>query len=109
MTLDQKTVIVTGAGGGIGRATSLVLAAAGAQVIVSDIAEEAANATVAAARAQGHRASFFRADLSKEADVQALVGYAVSQFGKLDGAFNNAGLEQCAKPPSNGNVPSGST
>jgi NAD(P)-dependent dehydrogenase (short-subunit alcohol dehydrogenase family) len=98
MVLEHKTVIVTGAGGGIGRASSAVLAAAGAQVIVSDIAEDAGHATVAAVRAQGHRASFFRADLSREEDVKALVEHAVSEFGRLDGAFNNAGLEQCAKP-----------
>src|ERR1700722_20388681 len=98
MALEQKTVIVTGAGGGIGRATSVVLAAAGAQVIVTDIAEGAGHAPVSAVRAHGHRAIFFRADLSKEEDVQALIGYAVGEFGKLDGAFNNAGLEQCAKP-----------
>lgn len=96
--LQDKSIIVTGAGGGIGRAASLVLAAAGAKVVVTDIVEQAGRETVDAVHAgQGH-ASFFRADLSAERDVSALVEHAVSAHGRLDGAFNNAGLEQCAKP-----------
>jgi NAD(P)-dependent dehydrogenase (short-subunit alcohol dehydrogenase family) len=96
--LEGKTVIVTGAGGGIGRAASLVLADAAAHVIVSDIADEAARATVEAIRARGGAATFVRADLSSEEDVQTLVHQAVKAKGRLDGAFNNAGLEQCAMP-----------
>jgi NAD(P)-dependent dehydrogenase (short-subunit alcohol dehydrogenase family) len=95
--LSGKSIIVTGAGGGIGRATSLVLAAAGANVVVTDIAEEAGRATVDAIRSSDVNAIFFRADLSVERDVQALVERATSTYGRLDGAFNNAGLEQCAK------------
>jgi NAD(P)-dependent dehydrogenase (short-subunit alcohol dehydrogenase family) len=96
--LSGKSIIVTGAGGGIGRAASLVLAAAGANVIVTDIAEEAGRATVDAIRSSNANAIFFRADLAVERDVQALVERATSTYGRLDGAFNNAGLEQCAKP-----------
>ena len=96
--LSGKSIIVTGAGGGIGRAASLVLAAAGANVVVTDIAEEAGRATVDAIRSSNADAIFFRADLAVERDVQALVERATSTYGRLDGAFNNAGLEQCAKP-----------
>jgi len=96
--LQGKSLIVTGAGGGIGRATSIVLATAGASVVVTDIAEEAGKATVEAVRAAGGKATFVKADLSRESDVQSLVQQAVSTYGKLDGAFNNAGLEQCAVP-----------
>lgn len=96
--LSGKSIIVTGAGGGIGRAASLVLAAAGANVVVTDIAEEAGRATVDAIRSSNANAIFFRADLAAEQDVQALVERATSTYGRLDGAFNNAGLEQCAKP-----------
>ena len=97
-SLSGKSIIVTGAGGGIGRAASVVLATAGANVVVTDIAEENGRATVDAIRSTGGNANFFRADLSIEQDVQALVERAVSTYGRLDGAFNNAGLEQCAKP-----------
>ncbi len=96
--LQRKVIIVTGAGGGIGRAASLVLANAGAIVIVSDIAQDDALATVEAVRQHGGTADFVKADLSAEEDVRALVDRTVSTHGRLDGAFNNAGLEQCAVP-----------
>jgi NAD(P)-dependent dehydrogenase (short-subunit alcohol dehydrogenase family) len=96
--LSGKSIIVTGAGGGIGRAASLVLAAAGANVVVTDIAEEAGRETVDAIRSSDANAFFFRADLAVERDVQALVERATTSYGRLDGAFNNAGLEQCGKP-----------
>ncbi len=96
--LDNKIYIVTGAGGGIGREACRVLAEAGAHVVVSDIALDSGQATAAAIRAAGLSASFFKADLGSEAEIQALVDYAVRTHGRLDGAFNNAGLEQCALP-----------
>ena len=96
--LQGKTLIVTGAGGGIGRAASMVLAAAGANVVVSDIVEGTGQATVDAVQRGGGTARFVKADLASEADVRALVERAVSAYGRLDGAFNNAGLEQCAIP-----------
>lgn len=95
--LEGKVVIVTGAGGGIGRATSLVLAAAGARLIVSDVTasgEETAQAVVA----QGGAARFVAADLASEIEIAALVAAAVESYGRLDGAFNNAGVEQRNKP-----------
>jgi NAD(P)-dependent dehydrogenase (short-subunit alcohol dehydrogenase family) len=97
-TLQGKTLIVTGAGGGIGRAASVVLAAAGANVVVSDIVESTGQATVDAVQRGGGTALFVKADLASEEDVRALVERAVSAYGRLDGAFNNAGLEQCAIP-----------
>lgn len=96
--LQGKSLIVTGAGGGIGRAASIVLAAAGANVVVTDIVESAGQATVDAVRKGGGTALFVKADLSSEPEVRALVERAVSAYGRLDGAFNNAGLEQCALP-----------
>jgi NAD(P)-dependent dehydrogenase (short-subunit alcohol dehydrogenase family) len=97
-TLQGKTIIVTGAGGGIGRAASLVMAAAGANVVVTDIAKEAGGATVDAVRSAGGTAVFVNADLAVENEVRAIVERAVATYGRLDGAFNNAGLEQCALP-----------
>jgi NAD(P)-dependent dehydrogenase (short-subunit alcohol dehydrogenase family) len=96
--LQGKALIVTGAGGGIGRAASMVLAAAGAKVVVSDIVEGTGQATVDAVQRAGGTALFVKADLASEADVRALVERALSAHGRLDGAFNNAGLEQCAIP-----------
>jgi NAD(P)-dependent dehydrogenase (short-subunit alcohol dehydrogenase family) len=96
--LQGKTVIVTGAGGGIGREACAVLARAGANVVVTDVAEDRGRATATAITDSGHSAVFFAADLSSESQIRELVGYAVRTFGRLDGAFNNAGVEQCALP-----------
>jgi len=96
--LQGKTIIVTGAGGGIGRAASVVLAKAGANVVVSDVVEESGAATVQEIKAGGGTGMFVKADLSVEQDVSGLVDRAVAAYGRLDGAFNNAGLEQCALP-----------
>ncbi len=91
-------MIVTGAGGGIGRAASLVLAQAGAKVVVTDIAEEPGRSTVEAVRSAGGVAEFIPADLAREEAVRDLVQRTVALYGRLDGAFNNAGLEQCGRP-----------
>ncbi|MCY1285277.1 2,5-dichloro-2,5-cyclohexadiene-1,4-diol dehydrogenase [compost metagenome] len=95
--LEGKTIIVTGAGSGIGRESALLFAQAGARVVVSDIAADGARATVDAIRSFGGVASFEAADLAVEEDVQALVQAAVTTYGRLDGAFNNAGIGQAGK------------
>lgn len=95
--LDGKVIIVTGAGGGIGRATSLVLAAAGARLIVSDVTD-AGDETARAVTATGGDARYVAADLASESEIAALVSAAVDAHGRLDGAFNNAGVEQRNKP-----------
>lgn len=96
--LDGKVIIVTGAGGGIGSATCQVLAEAGAKLIISDVAVEAGKATLAAVRAGGGTAEFVHTDLASEDAIRDLVASAVKTYGRLDGAFNNAGLEQRNKP-----------
>ncbi|MFC3052865.1 SDR family NAD(P)-dependent oxidoreductase [Kordiimonas pumila] len=96
--LENKAIIVTGAGGGIGRAACLVLAKAGAKLIISDISKAAGKEACDAVNANGGTAEFFAADLGQEQDVKALVDACVSTYGSLDGAFNNAGLEQRNKP-----------
>jgi NAD(P)-dependent dehydrogenase (short-subunit alcohol dehydrogenase family) len=97
-SLQGKTIIVTGAGGGIGRETCIVLAKAGADVVVTDIAADRGRETAAEITGTGLSATFFPADLASENDIRALVAHAVTTFGRLDGAYNNAGVEQCALP-----------
>src|SRR3546814_14143699 len=89
--LSGKTIIVTGGGSGIGRATVELLVASGANVAVADINDEAGEAVVAAS---GGKAAYFRCDIAQEGDVKALVAQTLEAFGELDGAFNNAGLPQ---------------
>jgi NAD(P)-dependent dehydrogenase (short-subunit alcohol dehydrogenase family) len=91
-SLEGQAGLVTGAGSGIGRATALRLAAAGASIIVSDIDEGAARETVALVEQAGGTAVACRCDISDEADVEAMVALTVAQFGRLDFAHNNAGV-----------------
>ena len=95
MTQDFKNqaVLITGAGGGIGRATALAFARAGARLMLSDIFVAAGQETAAQVRALGAEAQFHPADVSREADVAALVAATVAAYGRLDCAFNNAGIE----------------
>lgn len=95
LLLEHRIIVVTGGAGGIGRATALLLAQAGAQVVVTDVRD--ADDTVAAIHELGFKAVFARADLANESEVEALIAGIVTRFGKLDGAFNNAGIEQRAK------------
>jgi NAD(P)-dependent dehydrogenase (short-subunit alcohol dehydrogenase family) len=95
--LAGKSILITGGGGGIGRAAAIVLADAGARLVVSDIVEESGRATVAAVSARGGDAVFEKTDLASEAQVQALIQRVISAFGRLDGAFNNAGVEQSGR------------
>ena len=90
--LRGKVAIVTGGGGGIGGATARALAREGAAVLVVDINEDAARATVDTIAGAGGRAAQFQADLSDEGQVRAAVGAATSQFGGLDVLHNNAAL-----------------
>ena len=90
--LNNKVTLVTGAGGGIGRATAIVLVREGAKVLVSDISTRRGEETVAIVRQAGGEAEFGKADVSRAADVAALIDLAVRQWGRLDCAFNNAGI-----------------
>jgi NAD(P)-dependent dehydrogenase (short-subunit alcohol dehydrogenase family) len=92
MELKDKAAIVTGAGSGIGREVAVVFARAGARVVVSDIAEANAQETVKQIMSAGGTAHFVKADTSKPADNEALVGETVKKFGALNIAVNNAGI-----------------
>jgi len=91
--LDGKVALVTGGGSGIGRATALAFAREDAKVVVADIAVEGGEATVRMIREARGEALFLKADVSKAAEVQALVQSAVETYGRLDCAHNNAGVE----------------
>jgi NAD(P)-dependent dehydrogenase (short-subunit alcohol dehydrogenase family) len=87
-----KVAIVTGAAGGIGRASAQAFAANGAHVVVADIDVEHGDETVALIAAAGGSAQFVRTDVARSADVQALVDATVRDHGRLDFAHNNAGV-----------------
>jgi NAD(P)-dependent dehydrogenase (short-subunit alcohol dehydrogenase family) len=93
--MEGKAGLVTGAAGGIGRATALVLAREGASVVVNDLEARRADGeeTVRLVEEAGGRAVFAPGDVSSAADCQRLVEDAVAAFGKLDFAHNNAGVE----------------
>ncbi len=91
--LKDKVGIVTGGASGIGRATVLAMAAAGAKVLVADVDEAGGEAVAKEVRAAGAAAEFLRTDVAEAADINAMVERALSAFGGLDAAFNNAGVE----------------
>lgn len=89
---DGKVALVTGASGGIGRATALGFAASGASVVVSDVNDAGGEETVALILAAGGKAVFQHCNVADAAEVKALVARAVSEYGRLDYAHNNAGI-----------------
>src|SRR5215203_2173371 len=90
--MKNKTVIITGAASGIGKAAALLFAKQGANVIVSDIQETEGKATAENIIATGGKASFFKTDVSIPEQMEALVEFAVKKYGRLDAAINNAGI-----------------
>ena len=90
--MKGKSVIVTGAASGIGKAAAELFAREGARVVVSDLHESEGQAVVAGIRAEGGEAVFVRADVSNPADMEKLVQETVKVYGRLDIAVNNAGI-----------------
>ena len=92
MRLKDKVALITGAGSGIGREAALLFAKEGASVVAVDMNEAAGRETVAAIERDGGRATFVRADVSRAADVEAMVAAAKKAYGRLNVLFNNAGI-----------------
>jgi NAD(P)-dependent dehydrogenase (short-subunit alcohol dehydrogenase family) len=92
MEISGKVAVVTGAGSGIGRATSVRLAHDGASIVVADVDEAGGAETVARIGAEGGRALFVRADVTREEDARKMIDTAVAKFGGLDILYNNAGI-----------------
>jgi len=91
--MKGKVALVTGAGSGIGQASAVAFAKRGAKVVVADISEKGGLETVGLIEDLGGKAFFVKADVSKSADVQAMVNKTIEKFGQLDYAHNNAGID----------------
>jgi NAD(P)-dependent dehydrogenase (short-subunit alcohol dehydrogenase family) len=91
--LGGKIALITGAGSGIGRATALIFAREGAKIALADIAAEGGEETLRMVKQAGAEAIFVRTDVSKLAEVEALIAKVISNWGRIDCAFNNAGID----------------
>lgn len=96
--LDGKIALITGAGSGIGRASALVFAREGAKVAVADKLVDGGQETVRMVEAAGGTASFIKVDVSDAASVEAMVNATVETYGRIDCAYNNAGIEGQVAP-----------
>ena len=93
-----KVALITGGNAGIGRATAIEFAKHGAKVAVSGRRAKEGNEVIAEIKALGGEAIFVRSDVSKESDVKAMIERTLATFGRLDFAFNNAGIEEALTP-----------
>jgi len=93
-----KVALITGGGSGIGRATAQIFAREGARVVVADVVVAGGEETVRLIKAAGGEATFVKTDVSRATEVEAMVQKAVETYGRLDCAFNNAGIEGVIQP-----------
>jgi len=93
LSYENKVALITGGTSGIGRVTALAFARAGAKVVVAGRRQPEGDAVVAEIKAAGGEAIFVKTDVAVEAEVKALVEQTVATYGRLDVAFNNAGVE----------------
>ncbi|MET4579409.1 SDR family oxidoreductase [Ottowia thiooxydans] len=98
MRVSGKSIIVTGAGGGIGEGIARRLAEEGARVIVNDVNPDSGEQVANSIRAAGGQAAFVAADVTQGMQMQALVETAIAQYGKLDAMVNNAGWTHRNRP-----------
>ncbi|MBN8826635.1 MULTISPECIES: glucose 1-dehydrogenase [unclassified Spirosoma] len=90
--MDEQVVLVTGAGSGMGEAVALLAAARGAKVVVADINEKAAQSVVETITAQGGQAISVKCNVTNAKEVKTMIDQTVTVYGRLDAAFNNAGI-----------------
>jgi NAD(P)-dependent dehydrogenase (short-subunit alcohol dehydrogenase family) len=92
MRLDGKVALITGGGSGMGKVASELFASEGAKIVLTDVNDVAGAATASSIRDGGGEAKYVHADVSREADADAMVRTAVDTYGKLDILYNNAGV-----------------
>src|SRR5436190_23375911 len=96
LSFENKVALVTGAGSGMGLATAKAFAEAGAAVVLADIDEHAVRSAAEELVCAGHKAMAVRCNVADEAEVAAMIEQTVSSFGRLDAAYNNAGVQSPA-------------
>jgi NAD(P)-dependent dehydrogenase (short-subunit alcohol dehydrogenase family) len=96
ISFEDKVALVTGAGSGLGLATAKTFAESGASVALADADEQAVRAAVEDLTARGHNALAIRCDVADDAEVESMVERTVAAFGRLDAAYNNAGVQNVA-------------
>src|SRR6516225_11059845 len=94
LPFENKVALVTGAGAGMGLAAAKAFAESGAAVAMADIHEASVRAPAAELAAAGHKVLALRCDVADDAQVKAMVDHTISTFGRLDAAFNNAGVQR---------------
>src|SRR5437867_1026759 len=93
LSFENKVAVVTGAGSGIGLATAKAFAESGASIVLADWNEESVRSAAKDLTAHGHKALPIRCDVANDAEVEAMVAQTVATFGRLDAAYNNAGVQ----------------
>src|SRR5207247_245495 len=96
ISFENQVALVTGAGSGMGLVTARAFAEAGAAVALADVDEKAARSAADNLTAAGHKAIAIRCNVADDADVAKMVATTVSAFGRLDAAYNNAGVQSPA-------------
>jgi len=93
ISFENKVALVTGAGSGLGLATGRAFAESGAAVVLADVNEAAVQSVADELTAQGYKALAIRCDVTDDAEIEAMVEQTVATFGRLDAAYNNAGIQ----------------
>jgi NAD(P)-dependent dehydrogenase (short-subunit alcohol dehydrogenase family) len=91
--LVGKSIVITGAASGIGKATALAAGREGAKLVLADVSVESGEETARAVKGEGGQAAFVRCDVTQPSEIETMVKRAVELYGRLDCAFNNAGIE----------------